>query len=122
MTSKGKPQSRAFSFRELTVWKTDLPDVKFGVLNCRNTRMLLFSFTMGDYSPEARIPCLLCVQIPGKPFGLSLPTATTGNQFIHHQRYTRIESTSGTGWGGFPPFMPLMERQFGRGRRTGHVT
>jgi|SRR5580698_3569575 outer membrane protein assembly factor BamB len=38
MTSKGKPQSRAFSFRELTVWKTDLPDVKFGVLPPSNNR------------------------------------------------------------------------------------
>ncbi len=38
MTSKGKPQPRAFSFRELTVWKTDLPDVKFGVLPPSNNR------------------------------------------------------------------------------------
>lgn len=38
MTSKGTRQPRAFSFRELTVWKTNLPDVKFGVLPPSNNR------------------------------------------------------------------------------------
>jgi|SRR5215472_615284 len=38
MNPKGKPLPRALSFRELTVWKTDLPDVKFGVLPPSNNR------------------------------------------------------------------------------------
>jgi PQQ-like domain len=38
MTSQGKPQPRTFSFRELTVWKTELPDVTFGVLPPSNNR------------------------------------------------------------------------------------
>lgn len=37
MTSKGK-QPRTLSFRELAVWKTELPDVKLGVLPPSNNR------------------------------------------------------------------------------------
>jgi outer membrane protein assembly factor BamB len=38
MSSEGKQEPRTFSFRELTIWRTKLPDVKFGALPPSNNR------------------------------------------------------------------------------------